>query len=482
MLKVWCEVYNHGMIIKNTILTLVLVFATSALMADGLGKRISKIVTQSKIPKSDLSLMITNLEEKKSNIIFELNSSEKKIPASISKLATAAAVLDQFPPGHKFKTVLALDSDKVEAEGVYSGDLYLKGGGDPSFVSENMWFLVNQFERAQIKKIKGSIVVDDSLFDNVRFDESRQDNRVDRAYDAPVGAMSFNWNSINIFVRPDPASKKPKVFLDPDVGLFTVDNRAHQTEAEKTDIFVERKGSQIIISGAIGKKSKEFVAYKNVEDPNDWSGRNLKFFLKQRGIIVEGGVRAGIMPKSAKMVSEYESKPIEGILADMNKFSNNYVAEMLTKNISLNSDDDSAVGNLKRGMTKINDYLAKIKLNKEQYYLVNPSGLTRENKMSARAMTQLLEFIHKDFKIFPEFLVSLPISGVDGTLKKRMKNAPAERWVRAKTGYLTNVVSLAGYAGRIDGQVFQFTFIFNGTADETRIRNFFDKILNTLID
>lgn len=469
-------------------MTLVLVVFSKALVANELNKeiekKIEKVVTQSKVPKAELSLMITYLDENKSETIYALNATDKKIPASISKLVTAAAVLDHFPPGHKFKTVLGIDPDKVTAEG-YSGDLYLKGGGDPSFVSENMWFLVNQFERNQIKKIKGSIVVDDSLFDNIRFDESRQEQRVDRAYDAPVGAMSFNWNSLNIFVRPDPSGDKPNVFLDPDVGSFTIDNRAKQIAGEKSDIYVERKDNRVIVSGTIGKKSKEFVAYKNIEDPSDWSGRNLKLFLKQRGIIVDGGVKTGLMPKSIKTVSEYESKPIEAILADMNKFSNNYVAEMLTKNLGINSDGAGSggdVGTLKKGMSKINDYLVGIKMNKDQYHIVNPSGFTRENRMSAQAMTRLLEVIHKNFKLFPEFLVSLPIAGVDGTLKRRMKGDPAERWVRAKTGYLNGVISLAGFAGRADGRVFQFTFIFNGATDETRIRNFFDKILNTLVD
>ncbi len=475
------------MIINKITLTLVVIASSLAInvtvFADDMGKRIEKVVTQSKVPKSDLSLMITNIVDQKSQTIYELNASEKKIPASITKLTTAATTIDQFPSGYKFKTVLAIDADKLDSEGTYRGDLYLRGGGDPSFVSENMWFLVNQFERSQIKKITGSIIVDDFLFDSIRFDESRQENRVDRAYDAPVGAMSFNWNSINIFVRPHPSGKKPKVFLDPDVGMFTVDNRARQNDGDKSEIYVERKGNQVIVSGTIGKNSKEFAAYKNVEDPSDWSGRNLKLFLKQRNIIVEGSVKPGAMSRTATIVSEYESKPIEGILADMNKFSNNYVAEMLTKNISLGGDTTGAVtGSLKKGMVKINEYLARIGVNKDQYFLTNPSGLTRDNKMSARAFVQLLEVIHKDFKIFPELLISLPISGVDGTLKKRMKNEPAERWIRAKTGYLTGVVSLAGYAGRADGQVFQFAFIFNGSTDETRIKNFFDKILNTLID
>jgi D-alanyl-D-alanine carboxypeptidase/D-alanyl-D-alanine-endopeptidase (penicillin-binding protein 4) len=155
------------------------------------------------------------------------------------------------------------------------------------------------------------------------------------------------------------------------------------------------------------------------------------------------------------------------------------VAEMLVKNLSLNS---AAVGNMTDGMKLVNQYVEGLKLSKESYELYNPSGLTRDNKITARFMIKILESIHNDFKIFPEFVTSLPIAGIDGTLKKRMKGEAGERWVRAKTGYLTNVVSLAGYAGLKDGQVYQFAFIFNGKTDETKIKNTFDKILNILLE
>lgn len=456
----------------------ILIFLTFVQLSFSATKKelIEKFIDKQGIPKNELGLIIT---DNHNELIYELHSDKKLIPASITKIITSGAILRSLPPGYKFKTQLLLSENYKIKEGVYKGDLFLKGGGDPSFVSENMWYLVNVFARLGINKIEGDIIVDDSLFDKVRFDESRQEVRVDRAYDAPVGAMSFNWNSVNIFIRPDAQSNKPKVFIDPDISVFTIENRATQSEGDSNNLSVEKKNNKIIVSGKLGKSSKEVVFYKNIQDPDIWAGQNLKLFLSHRSIIVSGDIKNKKAPITAEVVAEYESKSIESILADMNKFSNNYVAEMLVKNLSLSS---SSVGNMTDGMKLVNQYVEGLKLSKESYEIYNPSGLTRDNKITAKFMVKILENIHSDFKIFPEFVTSLPIAGIDGTLKKRMKGEAGERWVRAKTGYLTNVVSLAGYAGLKDGQVYQFAFIFNGKTDETRIKNTFDKILNLLLE
>jgi D-alanyl-D-alanine carboxypeptidase/D-alanyl-D-alanine-endopeptidase (penicillin-binding protein 4) len=148
--------------------------------------------------KGDGLGVIAGYEE--NSFFVNYNGEKKVIPASVTKLITAASALSHFPPGTKFKTSIWSNA-RVE-NGVLKGNLWLKGGGDPGFVSENMWYLVNIFTRNQISKVEGKIIVDDSLFDTVRFDPSREDYRVDRAYDAPTGAMSFNWNSVNVFVKP----------------------------------------------------------------------------------------------------------------------------------------------------------------------------------------------------------------------------------------------------------------------------------------
>ena len=139
-----------------------------------------------------------------------LNQFEKKIPASVSKMLTSYAVLSRFPLGSKFLTRVYSDQNNI----------YLKGGGDPSFVSENLWYMVNELTRRNLRTISGDIIVDDSLFDKVRFDESRESQRVDRAYDSPVGAMSFNWNAVNVFVKPTRSGEKAQVVVDPENDFY----------------------------------------------------------------------------------------------------------------------------------------------------------------------------------------------------------------------------------------------------------------------
>ncbi len=402
---------------------------------------------------------------------------QKMLPASITKLLTASAVLEHFPPGSKFKT--ELKSSALQEKSTLKGNLFLVGGGDPSFVSENLWFLVNQFTRTGIKTIEGSIVVDDSLFDSVRYDDSRESVRVDRAYDAPVGAMSFNWNSVNVFVRPGDDSNAI-VILDPESDYYTIVNRVKTTGGSSAQIEVDRKWDSktqkeiFTVSGKIGKKLKEHVVFANIQKPDLWSGANLKSFLLQRGIVVTGGVQSGTVSSTAKVLAESESKPIEHILSDMNKFSNNYVAEMLTKNMGLKK---KTPGSISSGIQVIREHLKGLGINEEHLSLVNPSGLTRENRMTAKSLWAVLSYHQNHFSTFPEYLSSLPIGGVDGTLKRRFKDDGLTRKVRAKTGLLNGVTSLSGFAEDKTNGMVPFVFMYNGPADAGLARDVIDQII-----
>lgn len=408
--------------------------------------------------------------------IVSHRSDQLMLPASITKLVTASAVLDYLPPGTKFKTRL-MSSAKIEGD-LLKGDLYLVGGGDPSFVSENMWFLVNQFVRTGIKSIEGSIVVDDTLFDSIRFDSSRESVRVDRAYDAPVGAMSFNWNSVNVYVRPE-TSGNATVILDPESEYYKLINKVKTVSGMAQSVQVDRvwdaktKKEVFTVTGKIGRNVKEQVVFANINHPDLWSGHNLKSFLSQRGIQVKGEIRTGKLPSSASLLAESESKPIEHIVADMNKFSNNYVAEMLTKQMALKKMKQ---GSIEAGIGVILEHVKSLGLPSDEIKLINPSGLTRKNRMSSHALWKLLDYQKHNFSTQPELLSSLPIGGVDGTLKRRFKNDNLIRKVRAKTGLLNGVTSLAGYA---DGksEPTAFVFIYNGPGDAGRVRETMDEIL-----
>lgn len=445
--------------------------------------KIRKIIQKSGESEKHFGIFISEGHEGGEEI-FELNSNKKMIPASITKIATAAMVLNEFPPGTKFKTQLLSDG-KIEKE-TLKGDLFLKGGGDPSFVSENLWFLVNSFLRTGVKRIDGHIFVDDSYFDDLRFDPSRQNVRVDRAYDAPIGAMSFNWNSVNIFVRPGGrAGEFATTYSDPENDYIELSSQVKTVAGANSDIQVDRielangTKDRILVKGQIGVDSKEIVIYKNITRPDIWAGSNLKSFLHQRGIEVTGIVKAQTTPANARLLAESESKPIEHILADMNKFSNNYVAEMLAK---LAAAKTNPPGTILKAMDKTKNFLIQLGIPRDSFEIKNPSGLTRDNQVTAKSLWLVLKEMNSQFQFQPEFFSSLPIAGVDGTLKKRMKETKGERWVRAKTGFLTGVVSLAGYVGRKNGDVIPFVMMYNGSHDEGQIRSTFDQICLALVE
>lgn len=452
---------------------------TSAATASDLNARLEKVLKSKSIARESLGLVVLDLSEVPQVQLFGLNEQQEFIPASVTKLATASAVLQKLGPSFKFQTTLW--SGGTVKNGVLTGDLILKGGGDPGFVSETMWFLVNELQRTGIKRIEGNVVVDDSDFDTIRADPSRDPERVDRAYDAPVGAMSFNWNSINIYVRPGAPGQAAQVYLDPLPDYFRVDNKAKTTSGSGADLDISRSGERVTVRGTLGAGHDEVVAYKNVDDPVDWSGKNLIAFLAQRGVTVSGKVKAGRKPDGARLLAKADSKPLSQAVGDMLKFSNNYVAEMLTKDLALQNGVVPA--NLEAGMQLIRAHLSgPVGLDNKRFTLLNPSGLSRRNRIRARDLAEILAQAQRQFPTFAELLSALPIAGMDGTLKKRMLNTEAKGWVRAKTGNLSGVVALAGYAGRKDGGLRAFAFIFNGKPDlGESARHLFDALAVELV-
>ncbi len=452
---------------------LVCVSANATLESD-----LKKIVSSYHIPEERLGLYVVDMNQNSHPTVLAVNGTRNFVPASLTKVLTAAAILQKFGPSYKFETDLMSDA-KREGDRL-EGPLYLRGGGDPGFVSETMWLLVNEFVRTGIKHV-GDIVVDESAFDSVRFDESRDPERNDRAYDAPVGAMSFNWNSINVYVRPGAVGQAPKVFLDPEMDGWKVSNRAKTTKSGKAEIRVSRAdhGDIIFVDGKIPESTPEVVIYKSVTDPIPWSGEALRSFLKQRGI-TSGTVRGGKTPASAQVLAKMEGQPMRELVIDMMKFSNNFVAEMLTKNLGSKYIHQPA--RLDDGIKVIRDTLIEMGLNKDNFQFVSPSGLSRKNSVRPSDLVQALMEVYKRFSMEPEYLSALPLAGVDGTLKSRFKNSSAVGWIRAKTGHLHGVAGLAGFAGQKEGGVKAFAFIFNGPEDQGDLaRRLFDALASELV-
>lgn len=449
----------------------------SSSYADGLNNQLKAVIKKHHFNENSLALYI----EDDGQAIFSINASRGMVPASLTKIITAAAVLNNFSMNKKFETKL-MASHAVK-EGKLLGDLCLKGGGDPSFVSEKMWFLVNELKRSELVSVEGDLVIDATRFDDELYDSGRESVRVDRAFDAPVSAASFNWNSTNVFIRPGPTVGAPaKVWLDPQSDYLELENKtktipgfgAKTLEATRIKIGDHDK---IVVNGTISLNGAEATIYKSISNPNLWIGMHLKEFLKQRGISLKGKVKVAACAPGANTLAISPSKNLNEIISDMLKFSNNFVAEMLAKNLA--AENNVAPARMKDGIEAIKKYMDGLGFERKDYILENVSGLTRDNRFSAKQLAIVLNTVKNDFLIFPEFASGLPIAGVDGTLKNRMKRE--QSLVRAKTGYLDGVVSLAGFIGRKNKSPLLFVFMFNGDYQQgMAARPLFDDLINQL--
>lgn len=465
-------------------LSLCFLFITTSASADS-AFDFKKVIKKHHFTESSLGIYV----EEDGKKVVDINADKLMIPASLTKVVTGGAILTKFPLNQKFVT--ELQSAGEIAGDALKGNLCLKGGGDPSFVSEKMWFLVNEFSRNGVKTIQGDLVVDATRFDSEIFDSGRDSVRVDRAFDAPISAVSFNWNSVNVYIRPGLKADEPaRIFLDPVNDYVELENRTKtvgKSGVKSIDVSRVRVGARdkIIVSGSLSLDAAESVVYKSISNPTLWAGAHLKEFLSQRGINVKGIVREGECESGVKTLAKVDSKNLNEITSDMLKFSNNFVAEMLVKNLAAEEQaapkNASKNASMKAGIETIRNYLDSLGISRKDYVLENVSGLTRGNRFTAKQLAVVLASIKNDFLIFPEFLSGLPIGGVDGTMKNRLKKENGTL-VRAKTGYLDGVIGLAGYVGRKDKSPLIFVFMFNGGFDQgLAARPLFDDLIGELL-
>ena len=178
------------------------------------------------------------------------------------------------------------------------------------------------------------------------------------------------------------------------------------------------------------------------------------------GITVRGAAVIGTIPKKASLLSVYESEPLPSIISEANKASDNFVAEQLLK--TLGAEVLGAPGTTAKGVQAVQQFLAELDIPQDAYFLENGSGLSRNNRLSPKQIVTLLTYMYDNFAVRAEYLSSLAVAGVDGTLRRRMRDTQAERRLRAKTGAINHVSCLSGYAASQENEVFAFSIMMNG--------------------
>jgi serine-type D-Ala-D-Ala carboxypeptidase/endopeptidase (penicillin-binding protein 4) len=384
-------------------------------------------------------------------------------PASNVKLVTTAAALSRLGPEYRFGTEFLVDAGGADRGGAVK-TLYVRGRGDPSIVTERLWGMAGDLAHLGLRRA-GEIVVDDGFFDRERVGPGFDQEGGDRAYLAPAGALSLNFNTITVHAGPGEArGAKGRVELEPDCDHFDVENRTLTVAANGrrrvtvSAVALPNGRQRIVVEGRIPLASRPQASWRRIDEPALYFGSALKRLLELRGVKV-GKVRAGAVPEGARLVHVSESDALAEIVRRLNKTSNNFVAEQLVK--TLGAEARGAPGTWPKGVAAIEDFLADQGIARGAYVMKNGSGLNDTNRFSARQLVTLLRAMWARFPVAPEYVVSLPVAARDGTIRWRMEGTEAAGRLRAKTGTLENASSLSGYVQTAGGRMLAFAFLVN---------------------
>lgn len=389
---------------------------------------------------------------------------DRKInPASNAKMPTAAAALALLRPEFRFKTEY-YTRGRVK-DGVLWGDLVVKGYGDPSVVSERLMRVANEIYLLGIERIRGAIVIDDTYFDNNQ--EARGwelEENPDRAYAAPVSAVNLNFNAIGVHIRPGAKGEMATVQLDPPVAAATLEGEVETKRwARRLRIYskADSNGTLIQVSGAVGYRDRPRRWYRRVYDPSKYFGSALAYFLRQRGVRVRDRIVKAPVPPGSRLIHIDFSPRLTRVVSDLNHYSNNFVAETLVKTIA--AETTGKPGSFKVGLQLVAEYLEnELGFKRGSFVYGNGSGLNDVNRFTSRQLVRLMHVLANDFEIGPEFVNSLAVAGTQGTIGFRMRDGPAERRLRAKTGTLRGVSALSGYVVAPNNEVLAFSILSQG--------------------
>ncbi|MEE9258425.1 MAG: D-alanyl-D-alanine carboxypeptidase/D-alanyl-D-alanine-endopeptidase [Nitrospinaceae bacterium] len=395
--------------------------------------------------------------------LYEFKNDKLFTPASNLKLITTAAAVKNLGPGYRFHTRL-FSAGSLEGDTLH-GDLYIKGYGDPKLVSEQMWLLTRKLRNLPLRKIEGDIIADDTYFDNLMRVKTWKKNPGSQAYNAPLGALSFNFNTVTVHVMPgEKVGDQPVVIVDPDIDYIQVDNRAKTVrQGKRGRLIVNRVDretfNEITVSGTIALGRPRAKYFLNITDPTRYTATVFKQFLEQAGIEVGGTVKTGVVPEGAEMLASHESEPLSLALQGLNKFSNNFVAEQILK--AMAAERYGPPGTTEGGVRIIDEYMAGLGYAPGQYRIVDGSGLSRQNRLSPDQIVGVLSRMRSDLGVYPEFITALGVMGLDGNVKDRMNGTDKAQKVRVKTGTLNFVSALSGYFQSMDGEMFAFSILMN---------------------
>ena len=436
-------------------------------------KKINVLVNDEAFAHAHWGVMIKSLDN--DEVWYTQNEDRLFMPASNNKIPSAAAALKVLGPDFRFETHV-LSKGQVQ-NGTLSGDLVVWSNGDPTMYERYLedskavfkaW--ADTLKSQGIYRIDGNIIGDDNAFDDVHIGEGWAWDYQQVWYAAQFGALQFNENYVDVKIIP-PATTEGEVELLPNVqsSYFTLNNKLDVIDSGYNLIKLKRDyySNDITISGQVLAGSKSMEKSPAIDNPTAFYVHVLKEVLQENGIVVTGEpidcdeiknwVHAPL-DHNYKEVANYYSVPLSEVATRLMKRSQNMYAETMPRVLSWH---ETGLGSIKTGRKIMDSVFVEFGIEPGSWAYVDGSGLTRYNYISPQILIRILEGMYNS-ELKEVWMKSMPISGVDGTLRRRMKGTAAEKRVLAKTGIIANVRGLSGYTQTASGENIVFSFLVNG--------------------
>jgi serine-type D-Ala-D-Ala carboxypeptidase/endopeptidase (penicillin-binding protein 4) len=455
---------------------------------EALVKAINETIDVPGLQSGFQGILVQSLKDQR--ILYELNTEKNFLPASNNKLLTSCVALEKLGKDFVYRTKV-FRTGNLGRDGTLRGDLILRGSGDPLLTPDHLKNLARKIREAGIRRVRGSLCYDDALFDANRLGSSWSWDDEPFYYSAQVSALNVNENVVTVQTRPSKKEGDPvKITVLPTDRYTTLVNTAVTVgpTGKRRIVFDRQRGTNtLLVSGTLPLDTAEKDCPSEpitIEAPSRFAAFLFRESLRESGVRVDKRELREVpqTPSEAIPAAEHVSPPLPDILKRLNKPSNNLVAECLLKTVGATEKQRGTFSANGTGARTALDWFLRIGLDTDRVRMDDGSGLSRTDYVTPRNLVRLLTYMHT-CEQFPIFFESLPIAGVDGTLRNRMKNTSAANNCRAKTGTLSFVSSLSGYVTTKDGEPLVFSILMNNhlaPGDVARAAQ--DKIVTLLAD
>ena len=430
-----------------------LAWTAGSALAQGLPPEVEAALTEQGLPREALVVLVAPAEGGPPRIAYRIDTPVN--PASVAKLLTTYAALDLLGPTFAWSTPVYFDGPL--RLGVLQGNLVIKGSGDPKLVIERLWLLLRRVRAMGVHTITGDIVLDRSAFSLPPHDPSAFDGQPLRPYNASPDALLVNFKTVALTLTPD--GNQARIRVEPALAGVHWPEAVPLSPAEGCGDWITglgadfRNPARVRFAGSFPRGCGEQTWQIAYPDPASYAARAVAGVWQDLGGHLRGEVREGTVPAGLKPAFEFASPPLAEVVRDINKFSNNVMAQQLFLTLSLQQRGTGSF----EGSREVLRAWWRERFGGEPPVTENGSGLSRNEVVTARQLAQLLQAAWAS-PLMPDLVASLPALGLDGTLRRQRQNVGL---AHLKTGSLNEVSGVAGYVHGPQGRRYVLVAIAN---------------------